>query len=223
MKTDFCGLDSHLVGLLRGHVAAVSVIALAVAVVGAVFVFARPSYHPEVTPTPPDHGLPYRVVSHTAADARRAFATQGIALTKRSQIPEITTLGNASNILEVSAFGERTKVEKAGFYNYTTDANGRYVHFPRDCSSGVPGVAGSYDAELWRGNIRVIVNCDTAGKEGAAWPRRAQLALARLEAISLTIRRSRRAWLPGAIEDTPRPNWASTALSARPARRPKLT
>jgi hypothetical protein len=171
--------DAHSVDLVRGHVVAVSIVALAVAAVGAVFMFARPAYHPYVIPAPPDHGLSYTTVAYSAGDARRAFAAQGIALTARSQLPPITTLGNAGDILEVDVFGERAKVE-AGFWDYTTDATGHYVHFPRDCASGTPGVAGSYDAELWHGNVRVIVNCDTAGKAGAAWLRRAQHALARL-------------------------------------------
>jgi hypothetical protein len=172
--------DDDSVDLVRGHPVAASIVALAVAAVGAVFLFARPAYHPYVMPGPPDHGLSYTTVAYDTADARRAFAAQGIALTRRSQGPTIATLGNTGEILEVDVFGERAKVEKAGFYNYTTDAVGRYVHFPRDCASGTPGVDGSYDAELWRGNIRVIVNCDTAGRAGTAWLRRAQRALARL-------------------------------------------
>jgi hypothetical protein len=168
------------VDLVRGHPVAASIVALAVAAVGAVFVFARPAYRPYVMPTPPDHGLAYTTVVYGAADARRAFAAQGIALTPRSQGPTVTTLGNAGDVLEVDVFGERTKVEKAGFWDYTTDATGHYVHFPHDCASGTPAAAGSYDAELWHGNIRVIVNCRTAGKAGTAWLRRAQSALARL-------------------------------------------
>jgi hypothetical protein len=176
------------VGLVRGHLAVVSVVALAAAAVGAVFVFARPAYHPHVTPEPPDHGLPYTTVSYSAADAQRAFAAEGIALTPRSHGSAMTTLGNRGDILEVDAFGERAKVEASGFWDYTTDAAGGYVHFPRDCASGTPGAPGSYDAELWHGNIRVIVSCDTAGKAGAAWLRRARRALARLSPASATPR-----------------------------------
>jgi hypothetical protein len=172
--------DSRPVDLVRGHLAVVSIVGLAIAAVSGVFLFARPGYQPRVTPNPPDHGLSYTVVTYSAADARRAFAGTGIALTARSQSPTITTLGNKGDILEVDMFGERAKVEAAGFWDFTTDATGHYVHFPNNCASGTPGVAGSYDAELWRGNIRVIVNCKAAGSAGAAWLRRAQHALAGL-------------------------------------------
>jgi hypothetical protein len=130
--------------------------------------------------TPPDHGLSYTTVSYSPADARRAFATEGITLTPRSHGPTMTTFGNKGDILEVDAFGERAKVEASGFWDYTQDGTGHLVHFPHDCASGTPGVAGSYDAELWHGNIRVIVNCDTAGTAGAAWLQSARRALARL-------------------------------------------
>jgi hypothetical protein len=129
---------------------------------------------------PPDHGLSYTTVSYSPADARRAFATEGITLTPRSHGPTMTTFGNKGDILEVDAFGERAKVEASGFWDYTQDGTGHLVHFPHDCASGTPGVAGSYDAELWHGNIRVIVNCDTAGTAGAAWLQSARRALARL-------------------------------------------
>jgi hypothetical protein len=172
--------DAQSVDLLREHVVASSVVALAAVALGIVFLFARPAYHPHAAATPPDHGLSYTTVAYSAADARSAFKAQGIALTTRSQTPLIATLGNAGDVLEVDVFGERAKVEAAGFSDYGTDATGTHVHFPRDCSSGTPGVASSYDAELWHGNVRVIVNCDTAGKTGDAWLQRAQLALARL-------------------------------------------
>ena len=157
-----------------------SIVALAAAAVGAVFLIARPAYRPRAAVMPTDHGLPYTTVAYSAADARTAFAAEGIALAARSQTPTITTLGNAGDILEVDVFGERSKVEAAGFWDGGTDAAGNYVHFPHDCSSGTAGVAGSYDAELWRGNVRVVVNCDTAGESGAAWLRHAQRALANL-------------------------------------------
>jgi hypothetical protein len=172
--------DAHSVDLVKGHLVGVSIVALAASAVGAVFLFARPAYQPYVIPPPPDHGLSYTTVTYNAADARRAFKAEGIALTVRSQLPPITDLANAGDIVVVDVFGDRAKVEASGFWNYTTDATGHYVRFPRDCASGIPGVPGSYDAELWRANVRVIVNCDTAGKNGAAWLRRAQHALARL-------------------------------------------
>ncbi len=165
---------------LRSHAVAVSIVALAASAAGAVFLFARPASHRPVVQSPPDHGLPYTTVDFDVADARRAFAAQDIVLTARSKSPAVTTLGNARNVLEVDVFGERAKVEAVGFWDYTTDATGHYVHFPADCSSGTPGVPGSYDAELWHGNVRVIVSCLTAGTTGPAWLRRAQRALARL-------------------------------------------
>jgi hypothetical protein len=168
------------VDLVRGHIVAASVVALVAAAVGAVFLLAWPAYHPHVNAAPPDTGLSYTTVEFSAADVRSAFKAQRIALTARSQTPTVTTLGNTGDILEVDVFGERAKVEAAGFSDYGTDATGNYVHFPSDCSSGKPGVASSYDAELWHGNVRVIVNCDTAGKTGPAWLQRTQLALARL-------------------------------------------
>jgi hypothetical protein len=168
------------VGLFKRHVIAVSIVSVAVATVGAVFAFARPAYHPYVIPPPPDHGLTYTTVDYNAADARRAFKAEGIALVLRSRHPPITDLSNSNLIVVVDVFGERARVEASGFFNYTTDATGHFVHYARDCASGIPGVPGSYDAEVWRGNVRAIVNCDTAGKAGAAWLRRAKHALARL-------------------------------------------
>jgi hypothetical protein len=180
IKAGLALADTDRVDLIKGHVLAVSIVALALVVVSTVFMFAHPAYHPYVVPAPPDHGLPYTTVDYEAADARRAFDAQGIALNARSQSPTMTTLGNLRDVVSVTVFGERAKVEAAGFWNYTTDATGHYVHFPHDCASGIPGVPGSYDAELWQGNVRVIVNCNTAGRAGAAWISRAQHALARL-------------------------------------------
>jgi hypothetical protein len=165
--------DIQSVDFLRSHLLAAGIVAVAVAAAGAVLAFARPTAHPYVIPPPPDHGLPYTVVSYTAADVRRAFAAEGIRLTPRSQFPTVTTIGNRDDILEVDAFGDRKKVEQSGFWDYAVE-NGKYVHFPRVCGSTIP------DAERWHGNVRVIVKCRAAGAASGAWLRRVDRALARL-------------------------------------------
>lgn len=159
--------------MLRGHLVAASIVAVAVASVGAVFAFARPTYHPYVIPGSINHDLPYTVVSYTAADARRVFAAEGIHLTPRSHSPTITTLGNQRDILVVDAFGDPEKVKQSGFYDFTL-VNGRYAHFPRDCGSGSPS------AERWQGNVRVIVSCTATGSSSRLWLLCAERALARL-------------------------------------------
>ena len=159
--------------LLRAYPLSGLVVVLSVAAVGAFFAFARPAYHPESPPAPPDHGLPYTKVSYTAAEAKRAFAAEGIALTLRSQQPGIvTTLGNEGDVLEVDAFGDANRVRRSGFSDYTS-VNDRFVHFPHACRPGV------VDAERWRGNVRVIVAC-AASPNPNAWLRRAARALGRL-------------------------------------------
>ena len=158
----------------RTHVLATVIVAAAVISIAAVFAVARPTYRPETRPSPPDHGLPYTVARYTAADARRVFAAEGIALSPRSSTPTVTTLGNRGDILEVDTFGDRRKVEAAGFYDYATDSSGNYVHFPRACGTSIP------DAERWRGNVRVIVSCTAARGDSAAWLRRVMRALNRL-------------------------------------------
>jgi hypothetical protein len=158
--------------LFRGHLVAASIVGVAFASIGAAFAFARPTGHASVPGRINGH-LPYRLVSYTAADARRAFAAEGIHLRTRSHSPTITTLGNRHDILEVDAFGDRAKVEQSGFRDFTL-VKGRFVHFPRDCRSGSP------DAERWHGNVRVIVSCTAAGTSSSLWLRRAQRALARL-------------------------------------------
>jgi hypothetical protein len=159
------------VRLLRGHLLAVSIVVVAVMAVGLFFVVARPTYERRMQPGPPDHGLPYTVASYTAADARRAFAEEGIALTTRLRSATVTSLGN--DVLEVGAFGERAEVERTGFYNYT-QVDGEYVPFPATCEGG------SRVAALWRGNVRVVVSCTIAGADASRWLRRAERALARL-------------------------------------------
>jgi hypothetical protein len=161
------------VGALRGHPLVIIIAVATVAAAVGFFVVARPQYHPQVMSPPPDHGLPYTVAAYTAADATRAFAREGIALTPRSHSATVTTLGNHGDILEVDAFADRELVEKSGFYDYAT-SGGRYVHFPRSCGTAIP------DAERWRGNVRVIVSCTAAGSDAESWLRSVERALARL-------------------------------------------
>jgi hypothetical protein len=161
------------VAFLRLHLLAVAIVVAAVAAAGSVLAFARPGYHPYVIPEPPDHGLQYTRVSYTIADARDVFAAEGIRLTPRSHSKTITTYGNSGDVLEVDSFGKRDQVEQSGFWDYLL-IDGRYAHFPRNCSSGAP------DAERWHGNIRVIVSCTRAGTPSPSWLRRVDRALARL-------------------------------------------
>lgn len=79
------------------HILAVATVAVALAVVGAVFVFARPAYHP------PYRSYMVNMDSQTAysvAAVERAFATEGIRLYVRSTIAETTYLADAMNIHE---------------------------------------------------------------------------------------------------------------------------
>lgn len=159
---------------LRLHPAPTAIVVAAVAATGAVFAFARPAYHPHVEPKPSDHGLSYTRVRWTAADAERAFAAEHVRLVARARLRFVTDLSDPTQTVEVSVFGDRTLVEGSGFYDYTTDAGGRYVRFARRCG------AGTSDAERWRGNVRAIVSCDRAGGGADAWLRRVDRALAQL-------------------------------------------
>jgi hypothetical protein len=149
------------------------------ALLGAVFplvllaLWLRPAPGVQPLAAPPDHGLPYSKATFTATAARRAFAASGIALSARSRTAAVTTLGNRGDVLEVDAFGDRHEVERSGFYDYTV-AHGRRVHFARSCSPGGP------NAERWRGNVRVIVDCMKAGAAAPRWLRRVDRALERL-------------------------------------------
>jgi hypothetical protein len=160
--------------LLRAHQAAVLVVALAVAAVGAALAFARPGYHHSVIVSPPND-LPYTSVSYSTADAVSAFAAAGVRLTPRSRSVAITTLGSRGDALEVDVFGDPQRVKAAGFHDYLP-LNGHYVHFPQTCGTALP------DAERWKGNVRVIVHCTTATGASAAWLRRTKRALAHLRA-----------------------------------------
>jgi hypothetical protein len=76
--------------------------------------------------------------------------------------------------VEVTVFGDPNKVQASGFSDYITFSNGRWVQTPRTCGKGA-GLA-----ERWDSNVRVIVNCASAGSSASAWLRRVSIALARL-------------------------------------------
>jgi hypothetical protein len=164
---------------LRAHPIAVSVVAVAAFVAAGALAFARPSYHPYVMPPPPKH-LPYTKVSYTSTDAKRAFAAVGIRLilhnrgARPAAAAPIFDLSTSSLLVEVTAFGDPKKVTASGFSDYITFSDGRWVQTPRTCGKGVRL------AERWRGNIRAIVNCASAGPSASAWLRRVSIALARL-------------------------------------------
>jgi hypothetical protein len=162
--------------LVRGHLVLVAVIGAAVVAAAGVFTFARPAYHPDVMPTPPND-LPYTVVTYTAADARRAFAAAGIKLkTHRpaTRSNPMTDLSSKNLTVEVTAFGDSQQVKDSGYSAYYTFLGGHWVHAPRTCG------AGATNAERWRGNIRVIISCTRAGSDSSTWLRRAGLALGEL-------------------------------------------
>jgi hypothetical protein len=170
-------VDLQDVSWLSRHLLAAVIVCIAAASVGAVFAFARPTYHPYVMPAPPND-LPYTTVSYTAADAIRAFSAAGIKLVRRgphaTRSYPMTGLSNNSLIVEVTAFGDPQNVKDSGFSTYFTFVDGHWVKAPRTCAPG------AIDAERWRGNVRVIVSCTRAGADSGMWLRRAQLALGRL-------------------------------------------
>jgi hypothetical protein len=157
------------VAIVRAHALAAAIVASALVGSAALLAFARPEHHR----APPGHALPYDVAVYSAVDARRAFATEGVELAVRARTPVGITLGDRRDVLEVDAFADRAKLEAAGFHDFTI-AGGRYVRFARRC------VPGGVDAERWRGNVRVIVDCSAAGADAGAWTRRVERALARL-------------------------------------------
>jgi hypothetical protein len=158
---------------LHRHLLALAVVAVALATTGAVFAFARPDYETKVR-MPKDEPLPYSEVVFSAAQARRAFAAEGITLTPRSTSATITLLGNRGDVLEVDIFGDPKQVAAFGFHDVTVDASGNYVHFPRSCTGSAPTAA------RWHGNVRVVLRCTVAG-DNPRWMRRAQRALTLLE------------------------------------------
>jgi hypothetical protein len=160
---------------LRTHAPATAVVGAAATITVVFFAVARPAYRPHVEPRPRDHGLPYTVARYTSADARRAFAAEGVKLSWRSRMPWVTTLGNRGDVLEIDVFRDRGKVEASGFYDYATESStGDYVHFPRACGTSIPV------AERWRGNVRVMVSCTAARSNAPAWLRVVTRALNRL-------------------------------------------
>jgi hypothetical protein len=156
------------------HVIAVAAVLVAVAAMGGVFAFARPTYHPYVMPSPPGDGLSYTEVKYTRADAVHAFAAQGIHLLPGAEEPGMSGAYSRDLVVELTAFGDRKTVDASGFSNYYTFANGRWSLAPKSC------VAGAKNAERWRGNVRVVVSCTRAGGASGAWLRRVTLALSRL-------------------------------------------
>jgi hypothetical protein len=144
--------DDPCVGLLRAHLAAVAVVVFAVAAVGAFFTFARPAYHPDVVPSPPND-LPYSHVAYHTAQTQVAFASGGVHLTMRSQLPAMDDLSTNDLRVEVTVFGSPGAVRSSGSFDYVLDANRRWVHYPRTCSGGVRSAA------LWQENVRAIVRC----------------------------------------------------------------
>jgi hypothetical protein len=167
----------YRVSWVSRHVVAVAVIGAAVAAIGGIFAFARPTFRPYVMPTPPND-LPYTGVTYTAADASRAFAAAGIKTRavgpRATRSYPMTELSNKGLIVAVTVFGDPALVKDSGYSPYYTFVDGHWVHAPRTCS------AGAANAERWRGNIRVIVSCTRAVSASSTWLRRAALALARL-------------------------------------------
>jgi hypothetical protein len=144
------------VGLLRAHLAAVSIVVAAVAVTGGVFTLARPQYHPYVMPPPPGDGLPYTVPRFTSADARTAFAARGFRLVPGARMHGIAGFHTRDNTVLVDVFGDKKVVDASGFSDYFTFVDGHWTLAPRNC------VGGAKSAERWRGNVRLIVDCGTA-------------------------------------------------------------
>jgi hypothetical protein len=113
-----------------------------------------------------DDTLPYRIARYDEGDVRRAFAAKGVTLTfrSRSDHAEITTLGNARDVLELDVFGEPDAVRASGF---------RDLDHAADCA--VEG----HLAVRWRANVRAILNCDLA-RADESWLARMNRALAAL-------------------------------------------
>lgn len=147
---------------VRAHLVAVLLVVAAVAAAGTIFAFFRPAYQPEVPSPPPDSGLSYTQVRYDAQDVRRAFARHGIELIRRSQLGPMTDLSTRDLQVEVTVFGERAKVEAAGFHDYTIGTDGRYVRFPTSCAHGAKQV------ERWRENVRALANCPAPAALAAA-------------------------------------------------------
>jgi hypothetical protein len=163
--------ENGSMGLLRAHLAAVAIVLAAVLATTGVFLFARPMYHPYQMPKPPSDGLDYTSPRYNGADARRAFAHAGIALSHAVPSPGIVGFFNRELSLEVTVFGDRKLVDSQGFSDYYTFVDGHWELAPKSC------VKGARNAERWHVNVRVIVSCDPGA---AATLQRASLALAAL-------------------------------------------
>jgi hypothetical protein len=113
-----------------------------------------------------DDTLPYTAASYDEGDVRRAFAAEGVTLTLRSRSyhSQITTLGNARDVLELDVFSKPEAVRASGFHDLERAA---------DCA--VEG----HLAVRWRGNVRAILNCDVA-RDDQTWIARMNRALAAL-------------------------------------------
>jgi len=159
---------------LTRHVVSVAVLLVALAVMGGVFAFARPAYHPYVMPPPPGDGLSYTEVTYTTADAVNAFAAQGIHLVRGATELGMKGAYSRDFVIEVTVFGDRKTVDASGFSDYYTFTNGRWSLAPKNC------VAGAKNAERWRGNVRVIVSCSRAGTAASTWLQRVNRSLAAL-------------------------------------------
>ena len=109
--------------------------------------------------------LPYRKVVFTASDARQAFAAENVALRLKSRGPEGKTLGDSRDVFEVDVFGDPAVLRREGFHDLP--------HAP-DCS-----VAGHL-ALHWRGNVRVVLNCQLVHNR-SAWIAKMNSALAALD------------------------------------------
>jgi hypothetical protein len=155
------------------HLFAVAVIGVAVAVAGGALAFARPTYHPYVQ-QPPPFFVPYKSVTYSLADARKAFAHAGIRFASTSHQQGAQLLSTAGYLLEVDVLGDPQQVRDSGWDPYHALIQGHWVAAPRTCGSGVS------DAERWRGNVRVVVSCPRAGAASNMWLRRATSALGRL-------------------------------------------
>jgi hypothetical protein len=140
---------------------------------GAFFVFARPQYERETIPPPPDHGLAYSGAVYSTRDARRAFAAEGVQLTLGPTSPTSVSFFSKDQILGVDVFGDRERVGRAGFYDYTM-VDGKYVRFPTSCSRGATS------AVRWHENVRAVVSCAKASGSSGLWFRRIERAFARL-------------------------------------------
>src|SRR4051812_15226150 len=138
-------------------------IAAACAAILAAFTVARPRSQPPTKAAPPDHTLPYTHATRSAADAVRAFAAVGIRLERRSVSPAGTDLADRRHLFEVDAFADADRVVASGFSDSTVDlATGNLVPFARNCSGD------GRNAERWRRNIRVVLDCRRAGAQAPA-------------------------------------------------------